>query len=95
MQFSHEMSPAAGPEYPNDDNSVVPAAPESKRPNHDYAVGEVYDIASCLAEFPFQPILNVYPKRKFGYRERSFQKDWYHNRIWLEYSQKEHAAFCY
>ena len=80
---------------PNDDSSAARALPESKHPNYDLSVGGVSDIASSLVESPFQPILNVYPKRKFGSRERSFQKDWYHNRSWLEYSQKEDAVFCF
>ena len=60
---------------------IIILLPESKRPNYDFAVGGVYDIASSLAEFPFQPILNDYPKRKYGSRERSFLKDWCHNSV--------------
>ena len=82
-------------EDPKDDTSDALVVPESKRPNPGFGVEGVNDIASSLAESPFQPILKHYPKRKFGSRERSFQKDWYRNRNWLEYSQKEDAAFCY
>ena len=82
-------------EYPKDDTSDALVVPESKRPNPGFGVEGVNDIASSLAGSPVQPILKVYPKRKFGSRERPFQKDWYQNRNLLEYSQKEDAAFCY
>ena len=80
-------------EDPKDDTSDALVVPESKRPNPGFGVEGVNDIASSLAESPFQPILKLYPKRKFGSRERSFQKDWFRNRNWLEYSRKEDAGF--
>ena len=33
--------------------------------------------------------------RKFSTKFRSFQKEWFHPRPWLEYSQTSDAAFCY
>lgn len=44
---------------------------------------------------PFQPILNVFPKSKFGSKQRSFQQSWYKLFPWLEYSPKENLAFCF
>ena len=58
-------------------------------------INGVPDIANSLADEPNQPNLKSYPKRKFGTKFRSFQKEWFHTRPWLEYSQVADAAFCY
>ncbi|KAL4090101.1 hypothetical protein QTP88_025001 [Uroleucon formosanum] len=44
---------------------------------------------------PFCPILEVYPRSKFGNTLRSFNKSWYLSFDWLEYSPKLDRAFCF
>ena len=58
-------------------------------------INGVPDIDKGLADEPNQPNLKSYPKRKFGTKFRSFQKQWFHTRPWVEYSQVADAAFCY
>ena len=45
-------------------------------------------------EKPSQPTLN-FPKTKTGSKYRSFQKNWYNGRNWLEYSVSRDKAFCF
>ena len=49
----------SGCEDSKDNTSGALAVPESKRPNPGFGVGGVNDIASSLAESPFQPILKL------------------------------------
>jgi len=44
---------------------------------------------------PFQPKLELYPRTKFGSTVRSFNKSWFDNFEWLEYSPKVDKAFCF
>ena len=44
---------------------------------------------------PCQPLLNNYPKRQFGNRQRSFNADWYDKYKWLEYSEELDSCFCF
>ncbi|XP_022170405.1 zinc finger MYM-type protein 1-like, partial [Myzus persicae] len=44
---------------------------------------------------PFQPILDIYPRTLFSGTLRSFQKSWYQQFTWLEYSPEEDLAFCF
>lgn len=44
---------------------------------------------------PFQPILDIFPKSIFGGAQRSFQKSWYQQFSWLEYSPKDNLSFCF
>lgn len=44
---------------------------------------------------PFQPKLKLYPRTKFGSTLRSFNKSWFDNFEWLEYSPKVDKAFCF
>ena len=48
-------------EDPKDDTSDALVVLESKRPNPGFGVEGVNDIASSLAESPFQPNLMLYP----------------------------------
>ncbi|KAF0722491.1 zinc finger MYM-type protein 1-like, partial [Aphis craccivora] len=43
----------------------------------------------------YRPILAAYPKTKFGKQYRSFNKQWFVECAWLEYSTKLDAVFCY
>ncbi|CAI6352180.1 unnamed protein product [Macrosiphum euphorbiae] len=44
---------------------------------------------------PYRPILAAYPKTKFGKQNRCFNKQWFVECAWLEYSTTLDAAFCY
>ena len=49
---------------------------------------------------PYQPHVTslpgkVFPKRKIGSRNRSFQQGWYDKFTWLEYSPARDSAYCY
>ncbi|KAJ8027872.1 Zinc finger MYM-type protein 1 [Holothuria leucospilota] len=44
---------------------------------------------------PKQPDLASYPQIKVGGKNRSFNKAWYNQFTWLEYSVSNDAAFCY
>ncbi|KAL4091146.1 hypothetical protein QTP88_025883 [Uroleucon formosanum] len=48
-----------------------------------------------IMKAPFCPILEVYPRSKFGNTLRSFNKSWYLSFDWLEYSPKLDRAFCF
>ena len=58
-------------------------------------VDGVSDIARNLSESPSQPLRKEYPKSTFGNRARSFLKEWFTGKPWLEYSLSADAAFCY
>ncbi|CAA0840158.1 TTF-type zinc finger protein with HAT dimerisation domain [Striga hermonthica] len=47
-----------------------------------------------LAKGPFQPHDHNFPKSSFGKNMRSFQKAWFTQYDWLEYSIQKDAAFC-
>ena len=72
-------------------------ASKPKRPREDtsMAVEGVNDIAANLSIPPFQPILGSYPTTMFGGKFRNFNKNWFEDRYWLEYSQITNRAFCY
>lgn len=42
-----------------------------------------------------RPLLEQYPKKKQGKRDRSFQSTWYDAFSWLEYFENVDACFCY
>ncbi|XP_008189973.1 zinc finger MYM-type protein 1-like [Acyrthosiphon pisum] len=44
---------------------------------------------------PCQPKLNMYPRTKFGEKQRSFNSSWYDQFKWLEYSLTADRAFCF
>jgi hypothetical protein len=44
---------------------------------------------------PIQPSLDTYPLSTFGNQKRAFNRMWYQNRPWLEYSISKDAIFCY
>lgn len=48
-------------------------------------------IQMCANIWPCQPVLSSYPKNEEGW---SFQKKWYENNPWLEYSPSADAMFC-
>lgn len=43
---------------------------------------------------PFQPILHIFLRTLFSGSLRSFQKSWYQQFTWLEYSAEEDLVFC-
>ncbi|XP_073035319.1 uncharacterized protein [Primulina eburnea] len=43
---------------------------------------------------PYQPVME-YPRTKLGEQYRRFQKCWFEQFSWLEYSPNKDAAFCY
>jgi len=44
---------------------------------------------------PFQPAYEIYPRTKQGNKNRAFQKIWYTQYSWLEYSPAIDSAFCF
>jgi hypothetical protein len=52
------------------------------------------DISINKYESPAQPIID-FPKRSFGKQLRTFNKNWYQNRFWLEYFVSKDSAVCY
>lgn len=44
---------------------------------------------------PCQPKGHNFPKKKFGNQNRSFQRVWFNDYVWLEYSVSKDAAFCF
>ncbi|CAH9103362.1 unnamed protein product [Cuscuta epithymum] len=48
-----------------------------------------------LVAGPYQPPLLSYKKTKFGNQRRSFQKNWFNQFKWLEYSPSEDKAYCF
>ncbi|KAL5754155.1 hypothetical protein ACOSP7_022375 [Xanthoceras sorbifolium] len=44
---------------------------------------------------PFQPMLDKYPLTSDGKQNRSFQKSWFEQFSWLEYSIEKNKAFCF
>ncbi|XP_073304657.1 uncharacterized protein [Primulina huaijiensis] len=43
---------------------------------------------------PYQPVME-YPRTKLGEQYRRFQKNWFEQYPWLEYSHNKDAAFCF
>jgi len=43
----------------------------------------------------FQPAYEIYPRTKQGNKNRAFQKIWYTQYTWLEYSPAIDSAFCF
>ena len=60
-QFSKEAHFESECEDPKDDTSDALVVLKSKRPNPGFGLEGVNDIASSLAESPFQPNLMLYP----------------------------------
>ena len=55
---------------------------------------------ASVLEQPYQPPVaslpgKVFPKRKIGSRNRSFQEGWYSKFDWLEYSSAGDSAYCF
>ncbi|XP_050065097.1 uncharacterized protein LOC126554022 [Aphis gossypii] len=44
---------------------------------------------------PFQPVLTMFPRSIISGVQRSFNKNWYEQFTWLEYSPKNNCAFCF
>ncbi|XP_050209345.1 uncharacterized protein LOC126660062 [Mercurialis annua] len=44
---------------------------------------------------PCQPKSHMFPQKKFGKQNRSFQKTWFIDYLWLEYSVSKDAGFCF
>ncbi|XP_050211846.1 uncharacterized protein LOC126662002 [Mercurialis annua] len=42
-----------------------------------------------------QPKSRMFPQKKFGRKNRSFQKTWFSKYVWLEYSVSKDAKFCF
>lgn len=53
------------------------------------------DISQSPSDNPIQPSLQIFPKSKFGNRLRSFQKHWYNQFKWLEYSILTDGTYCF
>ncbi|CAF3819629.1 unnamed protein product, partial [Rotaria sp. Silwood1] len=50
------------------------------------------DISMSCNDAPVQKILSSYPTNQ---QNRSFQSNWFRDRIWLEYSVENDACYCY
>src|ERR1051325_10765578 len=44
---------------------------------------------------PMQPDIQSFPRTPFGSVSRAFNKSWYKNYTWLEYSEIKDAAYCF
>ena len=57
---------------------------------------EVESRSFYISEGAYQPILQLeeYPFAGTGNHRRRFQKDWFTNHFWLEYSTDTHRAYC-
>ena len=42
-----------------------------------------------------QPKSLVFPKHKFGIKERCFQREWFNKWPWLHYNELDDSAFCF
>ena len=56
--------------------------------------GRNIDLSQSKSDKPMQPVIK-YPPTMFGQVKRSFQKKWYEQFSWLEYSIRLNAAFCF
>ncbi|KAK1381917.1 hypothetical protein POM88_019652 [Heracleum sosnowskyi] len=74
----------------------VNSDPARRKKINDYEPNERDDIRRKYVQIgPCQPISYDFPRTEFGDRKRCFQKGWFTNREWLEYSFKNDAAFCF
>ena len=53
------------------------------------------DIALSIQDNPVQPHNHQFPSTYFGNKYRSFNPEWFHKNVWLEYSISRDAVFCY
>ena len=53
------------------------------------------DIALSIQDNPVQPHNHQFPSTYFGNKYRSFNPEWFHKNVWLEYSISKDAVFCY
>ena len=89
------MAKAGGPAAKRARVQSHPAEGAAKVKGADISVEGVEDIAKTVGDDPAQPDLRTYPKTAQGGRERSFVKEWFKSRPWLEYSQLADACFCF
>ena len=50
---------------------------------------------SYILKGPFQPYAHEFESRKIGDRDRQFNPIWFYKYLWIEYSIKKKAAFCF
>jgi len=54
-----------------------------------------HELKARILQGPYQPILSLYPKTKIGNQYRSFQVQYFQKYKWIEFSDKENAAYCF
>lgn len=54
-----------------------------------------HELKARILQGPYQPILSLYPKTKIGNQYRSFQVQYFQKYKWIEFSEKENAAYCF
>jgi len=53
------------------------------------------DLSLAFFRGPYQPVLDFYPRTKFGKNDRSFIKSWFSIFKWIEYSPMVDRIFCF
>jgi hypothetical protein len=66
----------------------------SKFDRNSYSDDNVIDISINKFDSPSQPII-AFPKINIKNHLRSFNKNWYNNRFWLEYSISKDSVFSF
>ncbi|KAJ8381116.1 hypothetical protein SKAU_G00018940 [Synaphobranchus kaupii] len=74
------------PEHLVDVNTASTATATSSTPS---------DLSQTPAEGPRRPVLRRYPATRVGQQDRFFNRKWYEENIWLEYSILKDCAFCF
>ncbi|KAF3851932.1 hypothetical protein F7725_005287 [Dissostichus mawsoni] len=54
----------------------------------------VIDISQSACDGPRRPMLRKYPTKKYGLQMRSFNRRWYEQYTWLEYSVTMETTYC-
>ena len=91
---SDKIPPSLTPDNTPDTVSG-PSRPKQHKPISSETPASI--ISKLDKSHPIVPILNAYPKTKFGNEkfERSFSKQWYEGRPWLEYIVELDACLCF
>ena len=85
------------PIYTEVDLNDLPWDPYERNKIEDYHPNQRDIIRrTYLSKGPCHPKIDIYPKRMFGKKRRSFKPKWYDQHgSWLEYGEKADEAFCF
>ncbi|XP_052203196.1 uncharacterized protein LOC127808670 [Diospyros lotus] len=89
-----ELSPSSNPECQW--SSCIERDPGKRKQICEYPINARDEIRRAyLLAGSYQPLLLNYKKTTFGNQRRSFQKNWFNQFRWLEYSPSEDKAYCF